>query len=283
MSVSFITRFAPSPNGYLHLGHALSALTAFETARRENGRFLLRIEDIDFERCRPEYEAAIYEDLAWLGLAWEQPVRRQSDHMADYAAALDCLKQKRVAYPCFCSRKDIAEAIHATGFDQRGPDGPQYPGTCRGLTSEEVAARLSQGEVPGWRLDAARAASLTGPLTWHDRDAGTVPVLPGRFGDVLVARRDNPTSYHLSVTVDDHIQGITLVVRGLDLFDATDIHRTLQALLGYEPPEYFHHKLLLDPATGAKTLKARPLDRAEGLAASGTDGGRNQATGRTAI
>ncbi len=253
--MTLITRFAPSPNGYLHLGHALSALTAYDIAHAGDGRFLLRIEDIDFERCRPEYETALYEDLAWLGLAWEQPVRRQSDHMKDYAAALFQLKTQGVVYPCFCSRKDIAEASAASGFDGKGPDGPLYPGTCLSLPPSEVQKKLDAGQVPGWRLDMRYAADLTGPLTWNDREAGTVPVMPETLGDVLIARRDNPTSYHLSVTVDDHIQGVTLVVRGLDLFDSTPVHRILQALLGYDSPEYFHHRLLIDPDTGEKLSK----------------------------
>jgi glutamyl-Q tRNA(Asp) synthetase len=241
-----VTRFAPSPTGYLHQGHALSALTAWHIAQEKQGRFLLRIEDIDPERCRPEYEAAIYEDLAWLGLKWEEPVRRQSEHMADYAAALEMLKAKGLIYPCFCSRRDIAEAAHAASPDINNPHGALYPGTCKKLLPQEIGERLARGESPAWRLDMEKAKVAVAPLTWFDLIAKTVSATPEIFGDVVLARKDTPTSYHLSVVVDDFLQGVNLVIRGQDLFEATHIHRLLQALLGFEPVAYYHHQLLLD-------------------------------------
>jgi glutamyl-Q tRNA(Asp) synthetase len=243
-----VTRFAPSPTGYLHLGHAASAFVGYEAARAAHGRFLLRIEDIDRARCRPAYEAAIFEDLAWLGLTWEQPVRRQSDHMADYAAALERLDALGLVYPCFCTRKDIAEAAHAPHLPPPGPDGPLYPGTCRDLPTAETAARIAAGEIYAMRLDAAKAADRTGPLVWAEQSEGPTPVDPLLFGDVVLARKDIRTSYHLSVVVDDSLQGVTLVTRGRDLYAATHIHRTLQALLGLAVPVYRHHPLIVDLA-----------------------------------
>lgn len=243
-----VTRFAPSPTGYLHLGHAASALAGYEAARQAGGRFLLRIEDIDGGRCRPEYEAAIYEDLAWLGLAWEQPVRRQSEHMDDYAATLDRLKQADLVYPCFCTRRDIAEAVRAPHLERAGPDGPLYPGLCRGLSATVRAERMAGGEPYALRLDAARAASRLGPLAWHETGEGPIAVDPLLFGDVVLARKDVPASYHLAVVVDDALQGVTLVTRGRDLYAATHIHRTLQALLGLATPQYRHHPLITDSA-----------------------------------
>ena len=234
-----VTRFAPSPTGYLHLGHAYSALFANREARRAGGRFLLRIEDIDTARSRSEFEAAIIEDLTWLGLQWDGAVRRQSDHMDDYHAALGRLDELSVTYPCFCSRKDIAAA-------QTAPHGPSaaYPGTCRGRSPEDRTERLAAGQPYAVRLDVAASLALTGPLSWHDRRAGTVAARPELENDPVIARRDTPTSYHLSVTVDDHLQGVTLVTRGEDLFAATHVHRLLQGLLGYTPPDYCHHPLL---------------------------------------
>jgi glutamyl-Q tRNA(Asp) synthetase len=234
------TRFAPSPTGLLHLGHAYSALFAEDQARRDDGRFLLRIEDIDPGRCRAEFIDGIFEDLAWLGLRWETPVRRQSAHLADYQAALDKLSGLGLLYPCFCTRADIAQAGHAP----HGPDGPVYPGLCRHLSAEAVAARA--GQPFALRLDMARAVALAGPLTWRDLDAGTVTAQPELFGDVVLARKDTPTSYHLAVTVDDALQGVTLVTRGIDLFEATHVHRLLQALLGLPVPVWRHHPLLTD-------------------------------------
>jgi glutamyl-Q tRNA(Asp) synthetase len=244
-----VTRFAPSPTGYLHLGHAFSALFAEQAARAAGGRFLLRIEDIDRARCRPEYEAAIVEDLAWLGLEWHGAIRRQSDHFGDYQAALDRLDRLGVTYPCFCSRKDIAAA-------QSAPHGPGavYPGTCRALSSVERAERIAAGQTYAVRLDIAAALAITGPLSWHDRHAGTIVAQPELEGDPVVARRDTPTSYHLSVTVDDHLQGVTLVTRGEDLFAATHVHRLLQGLLGFAQPDYWHHRLLTN-ADGSRLSK----------------------------
>lgn len=245
-----VTRFAPSPSGYLHLGHAHSAL--FARARAGGGRFLLRIEDIDAGRCRPEFEAAILEDLAWLGLRWEQDVRRQSAHMDDYAKALATLDRGGLVYPCFCTRAEIRAEIARSGAAPHGPEGPLYPGTCRGLAG--AAERVAAGEAHALRLDTARAAAAAGPLAWHDRKRGRVEARPELFGDVVLARKDTPTSYHLAVTVDDHLQGVSLVTRGEDLFEATHIHRLLQALLGLETPDYWHHRLLTDE-TGQRLAK----------------------------
>ena len=243
-----VTRFAPSPTGYLHLGHAASALAGYEAARQADGRFLLRIEDIDSGRCRPEYEAAIYEDLAWLGLSWEQPVRRQSEHMQDYVASLDRLKQANLVYPCFCTRRDIAEAVRAPHLEQAGPDGPLYPGLCRDLSATVRAERIAAGKPYALRLDAMRAAARLEPMDWHEDGEGSIAVDPLLFGDVVLARKDVPASYHLAVVVDDALQGVTLVTRGRDLYAATHVHRTLQALLGLATPQYCHHPLITDSA-----------------------------------
>ena len=241
-----VTRFAPSPTGRLHLGHAFSALTARHAARTAGGRFRLRIEDIDAGRCRPEFEAAILEDLAWLGLDWETPVVRQSDRMAAYAAALTRLDAAGLLYPCFCTRKDIRAEIARAGQAPHGPDGPHYPGICRHLTRADREARIARGDPHALRLDMARAAGLAGPLTFTDQTAGTITVDGAQFGDVVLARKDTPTSYHLAVTVDDAAEGVTLVTRGEDLLPATHLHRILQALLGLPEPHYAHHRLLTD-------------------------------------
>ena len=262
-----VFRFAPSPNGRLHLGHAFSALLNADFARRFQGRFLLRIEDIDITRCRPEYEAAIHDDLAWLGLEWEQPVRRQSEHFGDYHAAFLTLKGRGVVYPCFCTRKDIAEAIACreaeSGRDwPRDPDGaPLYPGTCRTVPAAEAESRITAGEPHAWRLDMAAARELLpGPHGFRrfDREGreDVVTAEPWRWGDAVVVRKEIPTSYHLSVVVDDALQGVTHVVRGQDLEAATDLHVLLQALLGLPTPRYHHHGLVLDP-TGDKLAKSR--------------------------
>jgi glutamyl-Q tRNA(Asp) synthetase len=235
-----LARFAPSPTGRLHLGHAYSALFAWHSVAG-NGGCLLRIEDIDPDRCRPEFEQGIYEDLAWLGLDWPLPVRRQSDHLDDYRAALWRLLTMGVAYPCFCSRQDVARAASA-----HGPEGAIYPGTCRTLAPELRADRLARGDPHCFRLDVAKGAMMTGPLLWEERDQGQIEVEPEIGGDPVIARRDVPTSYHLSVVVDDHLQGVTLVPRGCDLFLATHVQRLLQALLGYIAPLYAHHQLVLD-------------------------------------
>jgi glutamyl-Q tRNA(Asp) synthetase len=249
-----VTRFAPSPTGYLHVGHVASALAGWRAARDAGGRFLLRIEDIDATRCRPEFERAIYDDLAWLGLTWEEPVRRQSQHMADYATALEQLDRLGVLYPCFCTRQEIAVEITAAANAPHGPDGPLYPGTCRALEVEERAARMARGLPYALRLNAAAAAALSGPLSWQEEGRGTVSVGPGKLGDAVLARKDVATSYHLAVTVDDALQGVTLVTRGEDLFHATHLHRLLQALLGLAAPSYRHH-MLLTGADGRRLAK----------------------------
>jgi glutamyl-Q tRNA(Asp) synthetase len=242
-----VTRFAPSPTGYLHLGHAASALFAARNAG-DNGRFLLRIEDIDQTRARPEYIEAIYEDLAWLGLIWETPVRVQSAHFNDYQAVLDRLADRDLLYPCFCTRKDIQAEIARIGNAPHGPDGALYPGTCRHLSASERADRIVAGDSYALRLDMGRAMKQGGKrLYWHDRAAGRQVATPEIFGDVVLARKDTPTSYHVSVTLDDHLQEISLVTRGEDLFFASHLHRLLQELLGYNIPEYHHHKLLTGP------------------------------------
>ena len=252
-----VTRFAPSPTGRLHVGHAYSALFAARAAVEAGGRFLLRIEDIDPGRCRREFEDGMYEDLAWLGLAWEQPVRRQSEHMQDYRAALDRLDEIGVLYPCFCTRKEIEREIEAAGHAPHGPDGALYPGICRTLSTAERGDLIAAGEPHALRLDMATATSLAGPLTFTDREYGTITVDGPGCGDVVLARKDVPTSYHLAVTVDDAIQGVTLVTRGADLLHATHIHRILQVLLGLPEPEYRHHRLL----TGADGKRFTKRDR----------------------
>jgi glutamyl-Q tRNA(Asp) synthetase len=267
-------RFAPSPNGFLHLGHAFSALLNHDEARVRDGRFLLRIEDIDATRCRPEFETAIYQDLAWLGLAWEEPVRRQSDHFDAYRAAIDRLDAQGLVYASFESRAEIAGMVRereALGVWPRDPDGvPLYPGGARALSAQERARRMRAGEPFALRLDMAAAAARTGPLTWRERDAegrvATVAADPAAWGDVVLARKETPTSYHVSVVVDDAAQGITDVVRGRDLLAATAVHRLLQVLLDLPAPVYRHHSLILDAdgnklskttqATGLRELRA---------------------------
>jgi glutamyl-Q tRNA(Asp) synthetase len=264
-----IFRFAPSPNGYLHLGHALSAVLNFDMAQRSGGRFLLRIEDIDVVRCRPEYEAAIYEDLAWLGLRWEEPVRRQSPHLEAYEAALGQLDAMGVIYPSFESRAEIARLVadrDRAGPWPRDPDGvPLYPGDAKSLPASERRRRRDAGDPFGLRLDMAAAMALVGrlgaPLSWTETgagpngEAGAIAADPTAWGDVILARKDVPTSYHLSAVVDDAGQGITHVVRGEDLFRATGLHRLLQELLGLPQPVYHHHRLIRD-AEGRKLSKS---------------------------
>lgn len=266
---NIVTRFAPSPTGHLHVGHAHSALVGWHAARSAGGRFLLRIEDIDQARCRPEFTAGILKDLAWLGLDWDGPVRIQSEHLADYRGALDRLARQGLTYPCFCTRADIQAEVARADAAPHGPDGPLYPGTCRALAPAEREARMAAGVPFALRLDVARAAAMAGPLTWHDEVAGTVTAEAASHGDVVLARKDAPTSYHLSVTVDDALQGVTLVTRGVDLFAATHVHRLLQALLDLPTPRYRHHKLLTD-ASGRRLAKR---DRAQTLRAL-RDGGR---------
>lgn len=260
-----VFRFAPSPNGYLHLGHAYSALLNFDLARQAGGRFLLRIEDIDITRCRPDYEQAIYEDLEWLGIAWETPVRRQSDHLDAYVAASDRLAAMGLLYPSFESRAEIARLVagaEAKGPWPRDPDGaPLYPGMAKSLSLDEVTALKKSGAPMALRLDMAAALAQVGALAWQeqgsgpDGETGSVPARPEVWGDVILARKEVPTSYHLSVVIDDALQGVTDVVRGQDLFWSTGVHRLLQALLGLPVPVYRHHALLRDDA-GAKLAKS---------------------------
>ncbi|QGM47552.1 tRNA glutamyl-Q(34) synthetase GluQRS [Methylocystis heyeri] len=283
-----VFRFAPSPNGYLHLGHAFSALMNFNLAREGGGRFLLRIEDIDRARSKPEYEAAIYEDLAWLGLDWERPVRRQSEHFSDYAEALERLDALGLLYPCDCTRGDIARhALRAfssevgTGSREENtirhdsndqppdPDGALlYPGTCRAKERSPAREILSKGGV-ALRLDMGAALKLApANLTWNEFGAGAIPAQPERWGDVVLARKDTPASYHLAVVVDDALQGVTDVVRGEDLFHATGLHRLLQHLLGLPVPDYRHHRLLRD-TEGDKLSKSRMSRTLRDLRAEG--------------
>jgi len=254
-----VFRFAPSPNGHLHLGHAFSALINADAAKRCSGRLLLRIEDIDPARCRPEYEEAICADLAWLGLAWERPVRRQSEHVALYRDGLGKLRKRGLLYPCFCTRRAVALAVaaleNASGKAwPRDPDGaPVYPAACRHVPVEEGTRRIAAGEAHAWRLRTAEAAASCAALAWREHDgpdAGSpwhcVPAEPLAWGDVILDRRDAPASYHLAVVLDDAAQGVTQVVRGEDLRPATSIHRLLQKLLGLAEPSYHHHRLVRD-------------------------------------
>jgi glutamyl-Q tRNA(Asp) synthetase len=239
----FVTRFAPSPTGSLHLGHAFSALTAFDAAGKANGRFILRIEDTDVTRCRPEFEAAIYEDLAWLGLEWEQPVRRQSDHMDDYASALNRLIDRGVMYRCFKTRKallaDIAHAPHEAQVAYQGAP----------LPAGEEASKIEAGEPFAWRLSMDHCTKLLGER-WSqlqcDMDGNMTTLDPRRLGDTVIARKEFPTSYHLASVCDDATQGITHVIRGEDLIDAPHLHVLLQTLLDLPTPKYIHHRLILD-------------------------------------
>jgi glutamyl-Q tRNA(Asp) synthetase len=242
-----ITRFAPSPTGYLHLGHAFSALNAWRRARSAGGRFLLRLEDIDPGRCRPHFAAAIVEDLSWLGLDWDDPPRIQSEHLAEYRNVLSQLAERQLLYPCFCTRADIAREISASAAAPHGPDGLLlYPGTCRHLSKAERAARTAAGEQFALRLDMA--AAFRPGLSYEEEGEGEIMCHPERFGDVVLARKDAPASYHLCVTHDDALQDVTLVTRGIDLKPATDLHRLLQVLMGWPTPTYAHHRLLTDTA-----------------------------------
>jgi glutamyl-Q tRNA(Asp) synthetase len=255
-----VTRFAPSPTGRLHLGHAFSALLAHDFARERDGAFLLRIEDIDAGRSRPEHVDAILADLVWLGLRWDGEIVHQSERLALYAGALDRLKAAGLAYPCFCSRADIAASASAP----HGPDGRVYPGTCRGLADPDLS------RPHAWRLDMARAlATVAARLAWHD-NGQEIAAAPGPFGDIVLARKDAPASYHLAVTIDDAAQGVTDIVRGRDLFAATHVHRLLQALLDLPTPRYHHHPLLTD-AAGERLAKRRGAIAIADLRAAGVD------------
>jgi glutamyl-Q tRNA(Asp) synthetase len=253
----FTTRFAPSPTGLLHLGHAFSALTAFEAAREAGGRFLLRVEDIDVTRCTLEFEQAIFEDLAWLGLEWETPVRRQSAHFPEYQRVLQTLAARGLVYRCFKTRKEIAEEIaRAPHHPGEGPDGVIYPGPESPLSAAQEADRLARGDAFAWRLSMRACREALGSrfdaLTFIEEgegpqgEHGELPARPETLGDVILGRKDVGTSYHLACTHDDALQGVTHVVRGLDLFFATHVHRLLQALMDWPVPRYRHHRLLLD-------------------------------------
>lgn len=273
-----ITRFAPSPTGWLHLGHAYAALFAHDEAKRAGGRFLLRLEDIDQARSRPEYEQGIYNDLRWLGVEWESPVRKQSEHIADYRAALEKLRALNLLYPCFCTRREIQEEIARAGQAPHGSEESAYPGICKKLSVDEVAERIASGRDYALRLDLKKAmtvcsvgASLASGsgwagspqhgLVWNDMTHGEFIADPSPLGDVVLARKDTPTSYHLAVVVDDAAQGITLVTRGEDLLPATHLHRVLQALLGLPVPLWKHHRLITDESGKrlAKRDEARSL------------------------
>jgi glutamyl-Q tRNA(Asp) synthetase len=250
---SVVARFAPSPTGYLHLGHVRSALEGWRAARDAGGRFLLRIEDIDHTRCRAEYTEAIIEDLRWLGLDWDGPIRLQSEHFDDYRAALSKLDATGLLYPCFCTRREIQAEIARAGGAPQGDLGVPYPGICRKLTVAEREARMRSAADYALRLDVGAALARTGRLYWHEHET-RIAADPAALGDVVLARKEVPTSYHLAVTVDDALQGVTLVMRGIDLFTATHIHRLLQALLDLPTPHYRHHPLLTD-ASGRRLAK----------------------------
>jgi len=273
-----VFRFAPSPNGYLHLGHAFSALLNHDLAQRAGGRLLLRIEDIDPARCRPEYEDAIYEDLAWLGIGWEAPVRRQSEHLADYRRALETLSAQGLVYPSFESRAEIAKLVVQREVDGpwlRDPDGaPLYPGSAKQLPAAERARLIESGAPYALRLDMNAAIARAGDLAWTEQgegpggETGAVAANPQAWGDVILARKETPTSYHLSVVVDDALQGVTDVVRGQDLFQATGVHLLLQRLLALPEPTYRHHRLIRDDA-GHKLAKSTASTGLRELRAAG--------------
>ena len=270
MSNAVVTRFAPSPTGRLHVGHGASALMAHDFARAAGGRFLLRIEDIDQGRCRAEHVQTILDDLRWLGIDWDGPVLFQSERMAVYADALDQLKAMGLVYPCFCTRADIAREIAASQSAPHGPDGPLYPGTCRELP-EAVRLVRQATEDHAWRIDMKRALAFAGPLDWHDQWEGRIVADPLSLGDVVLARKDVATSYHLAVAVDDAAQGVTDVVRGVDLFHATHVHRLLQALLGLPTPSHHHHPLLTD-AHGKRLAKRDGAPTLAAMREAGKDG-----------
>ena len=256
--MKMITRFAPSPTGLLHVGHAYSAIHAANMAKSTGGKFLLRIENIDQTRCKSEYEDAIFEDLAWLGLKWEDPVCRQSDRLELYKSALQKLVSQNVVYKCFCTRSEILNEIngigHAPHLNIKKKEVARYPGTCKRLTFDEINKNIKIGKPYAIRLNIQKAIKFCPPLFWQDLKKGKQLARPEIFGDVMIARKDIPTSYHLSSTTDDHFQNINCITRGIDLFEATHIHRILQALLGYKTPIYEHHELIRD-TKGARLSK----------------------------
>ena len=278
-----VFRFAPSPNGYLHLGHAFSALLNFDSARESGGRFLLRIEDIDATRCRPEFEAAIYEDLGWLGICWETPVRRQSEHLSEFHEAVEKLSGRGLIYPAFESRAEIARLVaerESVAPWPRDPDGaPLYPGAAKSFSASARRQLIEQGLPYALRLDMAAAVAQAPDLNWvehgkgPDGETGIVAARPEAWGDVILARKETPTSYHLSVVIDDALQGVTDVVRGADLFWSTSVHRLLQSLLGLAQPSYRHHRLILDGAGQklSKSTKAISLRELRGEGATPAD------------
>ena len=242
------TRFAPSPTGRLHLGHAYAALVAHDLARRAGGRFLLRFEDIDHTRVRPEFYQEIEDDLKWLGIEWDSTPVRQSERLPHYQRALDTLRERGALYPCFCTRRNINQEVARIANAPHGPEGTLYPGTCRSLSKLKCEQRISAGDSHAWRLDARRATEITGALTFVDDRLGSHQVDPALLGDVVLARRDIATSYHLAVVVDDADQQVTHVTRGEDLLASTHAHRMLQALLDLPEPRYLHHELVCDPS-----------------------------------
>jgi glutamyl-Q tRNA(Asp) synthetase len=267
----FATRFAPSPTGPLHLGHAYSAVMAHAAVHDAGGQFRLRIDDIDQGRARAEWRQGIVDDLGWLGLGVDGPVIVQSARMALYAAARDMLRETGVLYPCFCTRAEIAAEIAASASAPHGADGPLYPGTCRHRDAGEVAERLAAGEVAAWRLDVAQAAHRAGPLVWQDATAGDVTADPLSTGDVVLWRRDGGPAYHLATVVDDADMAISLVVRGADLFAATHVHRLLQALLVLPTPAFMHHRLVAS-ADGRRLAKRDDAASLASLRAARIDG-----------
>jgi glutamyl-Q tRNA(Asp) synthetase len=252
--MAWVTRFAPSPTGRLHLGHVFAAHVAWRRAREAGGKFLLRHEDIDTSRCREEWREEAENDLRWLGLDWDGQALIQSHRWTAHLEALEKLRELGVLYPCFCTRREIQEEIARMGGAPQGPDGPLYPGTCRILSPTERASRLEAGQEPAWRIDVAKAMAMTGPLAWHDLRHGPQTARPECLGDAVLARKDAGTSYHLAVVVDDAWQGINLVTRGEDLLPSTHLHRLLQALLGLPVPEWEHHTLVRD-AHGRRLAK----------------------------
>ncbi len=265
-----LTRFAPSPTGDLHLGHAYSAVLAHDAARAAGGRFVIRIDDIDGSRSRDEYVAASLADLAWLGLAWDGEPLRQSDRLDDYAAALDRLRAGGLVYPCFCTRADIAASLAAPHGPPNGPAGAVYPGTCRDLSAAERERRMAT-EPHCWRLDMARAVLTTGALAWEEQGQGERIADPRAHGDIVLARKDAPASYHLASTLDDAMMGVTHIIRGADLLASTDVHRLLQALLGLPTPLYRHHPLVCGP-DGKRLAKRDAAASLASLRATGMDG-----------